>query len=67
MNERTAILDRKSAAEPVIDESQPTAATNVELVAELGDIGALRGVTEAAADLAECTCPGPCERDHANE
>ncbi len=41
--------------------------TNVELVAELGDIGALRGVSEASADLAPCTCPEPCERDHANE
>jgi hypothetical protein len=41
--------------------------TKVELVAEVGDIGALRGVTEAAADLSECTCPEPCERDHANE
>ena len=31
------------------------------------DIGMLRGVTPAAADTAECTCPEPCERDHANE
>lgn len=31
------------------------------------DIGSLRGVTPAAADTAECTCPEPCERDHANE
>lgn len=31
------------------------------------DIGMLRGVTTAAADVAECTCPEPCERDHANE
>src|SRR6266568_8296197 len=31
------------------------------------DIGMLRGVTDAAADTAECTCPEPCERDHANE
>ena len=43
------------------------ASTNVELVAELGDVGALRGLTDATADLAECTCPEPCERDHANE
>ena len=31
------------------------------------DIESLRGVTPAAADTAECTCPEPCERDHANE
>lgn len=31
------------------------------------DIGMLRGVTAAAADVSECTCPDPCERDHANE
>ena len=48
-----------------IDDRQ--AVTNVELVAELGDLGALRGVSDASADLAPCTCPEPCERDHANE
>ena len=31
------------------------------------DIAMLRGVTNAAADLNECTCPESCERDHANE
>ena len=31
------------------------------------DIGMLRGVTDASADIADCTCPEPCERDHANE
>jgi hypothetical protein len=31
------------------------------------DLGMLRGVTDAAADVSECTCPEPCERDHANE
>ena len=31
------------------------------------DLGALRGVTPAAADQAPCVCPEPCERDHANE
>jgi hypothetical protein len=31
------------------------------------DIGMLRGVTDAAADVSECTCPEQCERDHANE
>ena len=37
------------------------------VVAAQSDIGMLRGVTDAAADVAECTCPEPCERDHANE
>ena len=32
-----------------------------------GDIAMLRGVTLAAADVADCTCPDACERDHANE
>lgn len=31
------------------------------------DIASLRGVTPAAADVADCTCPETCERDHANE
>ena len=31
------------------------------------EIDSLRGVTPAAADVSECTCPEPCERDHANE
>ena len=31
------------------------------------DIASLRGVSESAADVSECTCPEPCERDHANE
>jgi hypothetical protein len=31
------------------------------------DLGSLRGLTAAAADQADCTCPEPCERDHANE
>ena len=31
------------------------------------DLGSLRGMTVAAADQTPCTCPEPCERDHANE
>ncbi len=31
------------------------------------DMAMLRGVSNAAADLNPCTCPDPCERDHANE
>jgi hypothetical protein len=37
------------------------------VLARQEEIGSLRGVTPAAADVNECTCPGPCERDHANE
>jgi hypothetical protein len=37
------------------------------VVARQAEIGSLRGVTPAAADVSECTCPEPCERDHANE
>lgn len=32
-----------------------------------GDIAMLRGVSSATADVADCTCPESCERDHANE
>ena len=35
--------------------------------ARQAEIGSLRGVTPAAADVSECACPEPCERDHANE
>ncbi len=37
------------------------------VLARQAEIGSLRGVTPAAADVSECTCPEPCERDHANE
>ena len=63
------VLNRSASLDdaPQALSNTETPATNVELVASLGDTGALRGVTEASADLAECTCPEPCERDHANE
>ena len=57
-------IERATLHRPIDDRQS---VTNVELVAELGDVGALRGVSEASADLAPCTCPEPCERDHANE
>jgi hypothetical protein len=37
------------------------------MVATSAEIASLRGVTDAAADVSECVCPEPCERDHANE
>ena len=65
MDESTlSSIERATFDRPIDDRA---AVTNVELVAELGDVGALRGVSDASADLAPCTCPEPCERDHANE
>ena len=57
----------KSRGSVVESTTEAASPTHVELVAELGDVGALRGVTGASADVAECTCPEHCERDHANE
>jgi hypothetical protein len=37
------------------------------VLAAQAEIGSMRGVTPAAADVSECACPEPCERDHANE
>jgi hypothetical protein len=65
MDESTMSSVERATFDRPIDDRQ--AVTNVELVAELGDLGALRGVSDASADLAPCTCPEPCERDHANE
>lgn len=31
------------------------------------ELAAVRGVTDAAAEISECACPDFCERDHANE
>ena len=41
--------------------------TDAPVAVAHSDIASLRGVTDAAADVSECTCPEPCERDHANE
>jgi hypothetical protein len=44
------------------------AGTGLEVAAlHAENIGSLRGMSDAAVDVAECTCPEPCERDHANE
>jgi hypothetical protein len=37
------------------------------VIARQNELDSLRGVTQATADTAHCTCPEPCERDHANE
>jgi len=52
-----ADVDAQPANEPADD----------PVLARQAEIGSLRGVTPAAADVSECTCPEPCERDHANE
>ncbi len=44
-----------------------TGAGIVAVTATSAEIESLRGVTDAAADVSECVCPEPCERDHANE
>jgi hypothetical protein len=50
------------------DPSQPIDSARAHpVLMRQAEIDSLRGVTPAAADVSECTCPGPCERDHANE
>jgi hypothetical protein len=51
----------------VRDEAARREAADHPVISRQAEIGMLRGVTTAAADVSECTCPGPCERDHANE
>jgi hypothetical protein len=50
-----------------IDARPIDSAADDPVLARQAEIGSLRGVTPAAADQSECTCPEPCERDHANE
>jgi hypothetical protein len=45
----------------------PSSAGIDAVVATSAEMESLRGVTDAAADVSECVCPEPCERDHANE
>jgi hypothetical protein len=43
-------------------------ATGLEAVVSSSEaLSSLRGMSDAAADVTECRCPEPCERDHANE
>lgn len=64
---------RLAGAPPISDNSQPAPLVRLGDIpadavhAAQVDIGSLRGMTPAAADVADCTCPEPCERDHANE
>ena len=67
MQDSTLVLNRMPALDPAAEPVVSGQTSSVELAASMGDTGALRGLTDAAADVAECTCPEPCERDHANE
>jgi hypothetical protein len=62
---------RRRAAEMIglrFDQSPITEEQPLDLMlARQAEIGSLRGVTSAAADVSECACPESCERDHANE
>ena len=62
---------RRRAAEVMGMRFEHAAAAEVQpidpVLARQDEINSLRGVTPAAADVNECTCPEPCERDHANE
>jgi hypothetical protein len=57
-----ALINHGSEASQPID----SAIAHPVLVRQ-AELDSLRGVTPAAADVSECTCPEPCERDHANE
>jgi hypothetical protein len=56
---------RDGAAAPLVRLGESTEDHPIDLAHS--DIGMLRGVSAAAADVSECVCPEPCERDHANE
>jgi hypothetical protein len=55
----------RDAAAPLVRLGDSTEDHPIDLAHS--DIGMLRGVSSAAADVTECVCPDPCERDHANE
>ena len=61
----TAPVRGRSAAAPLVRLGNGTEAHPVHMAHS--DIAMLRGVTNATADVAQCTCPDSCERDHANE
>lgn len=53
---------------PTTERPEAPASSGIEaVVATVAEMESLRGVTDAAADVSECVCPEPCERDHANE
>lgn len=61
-------MDSSTNAIGVPGVPDPTGNSGIDAVsATAAEIELLRGVTDAAADVTECVCPEPCERDHANE
>jgi hypothetical protein len=70
LQELTHSVRRRAAAllnpDYQTDKSTDPAIAHPVLVRQ-AELDSLRGVTPAAADVSECTCPEPCERDHANE
>ena len=70
LQELTHSVRRRAAAlinpDYVPSQTDDSAIAHPVLVRQ-AEIDSLRGVTPAAADVSECACPEPCERDHANE
>jgi hypothetical protein len=63
-----SVRRRAAALINPIETSQTTdSAIAHPVLVRQAEIDSLRGVTPAAADVSECACPEPCERDHANE
>ena len=69
LEQLTVSVRRRAAAfiNPGHDGGQPDSAIAHPVLVRQAEIDSLRGVTPAAADVSECACPEPCERDHANE
>jgi hypothetical protein len=69
LQELTTSVRRRAAALINPDITSPTADSAIAhpVLVRQAEIDSLRGVTPAAADVSECTCPEQCERDHANE
>ena len=69
LQQLTVSVRRRAAA--LINPREETQSTDSAIahpvLVRQAEIDSLRGVTPAAADVSECACPEPCERDHANE
>lgn len=69
LSQLTVSMRRRAAALINPGNASPSSDSALEhpVLARQAEIDSLRGVTPAAADVSACTCPEPCERDHANE
>jgi hypothetical protein len=69
LQELTHSVRRRAAAliNRGYDSNRSDSAIAHPVLVRQAELDSLRGVTPAAADVSECTCPEPCERDHANE